>query len=166
MNTNGEGELMVRLDNNNMQYTGLQFDLRLPDGIELMDEGAEAMGNQHGAWALKRTDGTYRVICASLMNDELCEGNVLRLQVKVTGAVNRELEVIADNVVLSDVNAVRHEAASAKAALNTDDATSISEELRVNSEESATVIFNLSGQRLNKLQKGVNIVNGKKTVVK
>lgn len=165
MNTNGEGELMVHLDNNDMQYTGLQFDLRLPDGIELMDEGAEATGIHHGAWVQKRADGTYRVICASLMNDELREGNVLRLQVKVTGAVNRELEVIADNVVLSDVNAVRHEAASAKAALNTDDATSISEELRVN-EESANVIFNLSGQRLNKLQKGVNIVNGKKTVVK
>ena len=165
MNTNGEGELMVRLNNNDMQYTGLQFDLRLPEGIELMDEGAEAMGNQHGAWALKRADGTYRVVCASLMNEELYEGNILRLQVKVTGAVNSEHEVIADNVVLSDVNAVRHEAASAKAALNTDDATSISEELRV-SEESATVIFNLSGQRLNKLQKGVNIVNGKKTVVK
>ena len=165
LNTNGEGELMVRLDNNDKQYTGLQFDLSLPDGIELMDEGAESMGNQHGAWALKRADGTYRVICASLMNDELREGNVLRLQVKVTGTVNRELEVIADNVVLSDVNAVRHEAASAKAALNTDDATSISEELRF-SEESANVIFNLSGQRLNKLQKGVNIVNGKKTVVK
>lgn len=165
MNTNGEGELMVRLDNNDMQYTGLQFDLRLPDSIELMDEGAEATGIHHGAWVQKRADGTYRVICASLMNDELREGNVLRLQVKVTGAVNRELEVIADNVVLSDVNAVRHEAASAKAALNTDDATSISEELRF-SEESANVIFNLSGQRLNKLQKGVNIVNGKKTVVK
>ena len=39
---------------------------------------------------------------------------------------------------------------------------------RVNNEEknNEQLIFNLSGQRLNKLQKGVNIVNGKKAVVK
>lgn len=43
-----------------------------------------------------------------------------------------------------------------------DDATSINEELRVKSEESA--IFNLAGQRLQKMQKGVNIINGKKII--
>ena len=136
LNSLGEGEIMVRLDNNDMQYTGLQFDLRLPEGIELMDEGAEVTGIYHGAWVQKRADGTYRLVCASLMNDELREGNVLRLQVKVTGAVNREFEVIADNVVLSDVNAVRHEAASVKAALTTNDATSINGDLKVKSDES------------------------------
>ena len=43
-----------------------------------------------------------------------------------------------------------------------DDATSLSEELRVKSEESDNAIFNLAGQRLSKLQKGINIVNGRK----
>jgi hypothetical protein len=31
---------------------------------------------------------------------------------------------------------------------------------------SEPVIYNLSGQRLNSLQKGINIVNGKKVLVK
>jgi hypothetical protein len=44
---------------------------------------------------------------------------------------------------------------------NEDDATSINEELRVKNEEFAS-IFNLAGQRLSKMQKGINIVNGKK----
>ena len=44
-----------------------------------------------------------------------------------------------------------------------DDATSINEELRMKSEEFAP-IFNLAGQRLNKAQKGVNIVKGKKVL--
>ena len=30
--------------------------------------------------------------------------------------------------------------------------------------EEGTVIYNLSGQRLNKMQKGINIVNGKKVL--
>ena len=41
-----------------------------------------------------------------------------------------------------------------------DDATSINEELGMKNEESA--IFNLAGQRLQKMQRGINIVNGKK----
>ena len=41
-----------------------------------------------------------------------------------------------------------------------DDATSINEELRMKSEESS--IYNVAGQRLQKMQKGINIVNGKK----
>ena len=45
--------------------------------------------------------------------------------------------------------------------------TGISEELRVKNEElEGEAIYNLAGQRLNKMQKGVNIVNGKKVLVK
>lgn len=46
-----------------------------------------------------------------------------------------------------------------------DDATSINE-LRMKSEESGAAIYNLAGQRISKVQKGVNIMNGKKVMVK
>jgi hypothetical protein len=45
-----------------------------------------------------------------------------------------------------------------------DNATSINEELRMKSEESS--IYNVAGQRLIKMQKGINIVNGKKVAIK
>ncbi|MBR6140514.1 MAG: PCMD domain-containing protein [Bacteroidaceae bacterium] len=45
---------------------------------------------------------------------------------------------------------------------NEDDATSINEELRMKNEESEGGIYNLAGQRIQKMQKGINIVNGKK----
>ena len=45
-----------------------------------------------------------------------------------------------------------------------EDATGINEELKMKSEE-PTFIFNIAGQRLNKMQKGINIVNGKKKVI-
>ncbi len=47
-----------------------------------------------------------------------------------------------------------------------DDATGINEELRMKNEESSEVIYNVAGQRLGKMQKGINIVNGKKIMVK
>ncbi|MBQ9295046.1 MAG: hypothetical protein IJ219_09020, partial [Bacteroidaceae bacterium] len=43
-----------------------------------------------------------------------------------------------------------------------DDATGINEELRVKNEESS--IYNLAGQRLEKMQKGINIIGGKKVL--
>ena len=44
-----------------------------------------------------------------------------------------------------------------------DNATSIKEELRMKDEEfEGAAMFNLAGQRLSKMQKGINIVNGKK----
>ncbi len=45
-----------------------------------------------------------------------------------------------------------------------DDATGINEELRMKNEESS--IYNLAGQRISKMQKGINIVNGKKILFK
>lgn len=47
-----------------------------------------------------------------------------------------------------------------------DDATGMSEELRMKNEESKSAIYNLAGQRLSKPAKGINIVNGKKVMVK
>ena len=47
--------------------------------------------------------------------------------------------------------------------LNPDDVTSINEEFRVNNKElNEGTIFNLSGQRLSKPQRGINIIGGKK----
>ena len=46
---------------------------------------------------------------------------------------------------------------------NAEDATSINEELRIKNEElNEGTIYNLAGQRVGRMQKGINIINGKK----
>jgi len=46
---------------------------------------------------------------------------------------------------------------------NAEDATSINEELRIKNEElNEGAIYNLAGQRVGRMQKGINIINGKK----
>ena len=162
LDSNGEGELTVSLPVNDMRYTGMQFDLRLPEGIELADDGADAVDGCHGAWMQRRADGTYRIVCASMMNDEFATGEVMRLQVKATAVCADESAVVCENVVLSDVDAVRHEAASASAMLSAGDATGVS---AVNANRQMDA-YDLQGRRAGTLKRGLYIVNGKKVVVK
>lgn len=164
VNENGEGELIVNLINKYRSYTGLQFDLYLPEGIQLNTETAEAVGHHHGIWAQKHADGYYRVICSSMMNDELNEGAVMRLQVKATNNMQGAYHVQADNVVLSDANAQRHEAANAGAQLMIgDEATSI---VSIETAKQLKNVYDMQGRRVNAVKKGVYMVNGKKVVVR
>lgn len=164
VNANGEGELIVNLINKDRSYTGLQFDLYLPEGIQLNTETAEAVGHHHGIWAQKHADGYYRVICSSMMNDELNEGAVMRLQVKATNNMQGAYHVQADDVVLSDANAQRHEAANAGAQLMIgDEATGI---VSVETAKQLKNVYDMQGRRVNAVKKGVYMVNGKKVVVR
>jgi hypothetical protein len=165
-NIHGEGELKVCIGANDMQYTGMQFDLRLPEGIELIDEGAEAISNRHETCVQKLANGKCRVICASVINDELNEGEVVNLKLRVSGDVNNVVEFVADNIVLSDVNAIRYEASPANIIINMDDATGIGN-LTSTFSDSKTAIYDLSGRKVNsQLKKGIYIVNGNKTSIK
>lgn len=164
VNENGEGELIVNLINKDRSYTGLQFDLYLPEGIQLNTETAEAVGRHHGIWAQKHADGYYRVICSSTMNDELNEGAVMRLQVKAANDMQGTYRLQAGNVVLSDANAQRHEAANAGAQLMIgDEATGI---VSVETAKQLKNVYDMQGRRVNAVKKGVYMVNGKKVVVR
>lgn len=164
VNENGEGELIVNLINKDRSYTGLQFDLYLPEGIQLNTETAEAVGRHHGIWVQKHADGYYRIVCSSMMNDELNEGAVMRLQVKATNNMQGAYHVQADNVVLSDANAQRHEAANAGAQLMIgDEATGI---VSIETAKQLKNVYDMQGRRVNAVKKGIYMVNGKKVVVR
>lgn len=165
VNENGNGELMVNLISKDRNYTGLQFDLYLPEGIMLNTETAESTDRHHSVWAKKRANGYYRVICSSMMNDELSEGTVMRLQVKAASNMQGTYNVLAGNVVLSETNAQRHEAANAGAQLMIgNEATGIDQVSNLNSNNSN--LYDMQGRRVNAVKKGVYMVNGKKVVVR
>ena len=90
-------------------------------------------------------------------------GNIYALANKSNGVgfypVGSDVTVPAGKGYLQIPNSVK-----AFYGFDEDDATSINEELRMKSEESS--IYNVAGQRLNKAQKGINIVNGKKVAIK
>lgn len=163
LNNTDEGELTISLPVNDMRYTGMQFDLRLPEGIELADDGVEVISGRHSAWMQRRANGTCRIVCASMMNDEFNEGEVLRLRIKATTMAGEGTEAVCENVVLSDVDAVRHEAASAVAGMNTGEETGIRS---VTTNGEAISVYDLQGRRVVLPRQGLYIVKGKKTIIK
>ena len=118
LSSDGRGEILVSLLEEG-QFTGLQFDLILPDGVTLAENGARSESSRHGCWYVRHEDGSYGILCSSMSNAELHEGPVLRL--RTDGRADGTASVC--NVVLSDIYSTRHEAAPAETYM--DDATSI-----------------------------------------
>ena len=74
---------------------------------------------------------------------------------------------LADDGYLDANKAYLQTAASSREYYLFDETTSISEELRVKSEEIATApVYDLQGRRVKNAAKGVYIVNGRKVVIK
>ena len=122
-----EGDMCLSLVKDSVAYTALQFDLTLPAGISVVDDGTEAESRKHDVWYEKNLDGTYRVMCASMSNAEFSDGDILRLRIKADGAKQGIYEARIDNVVLSDVDAVRYTTGTARTQIQVGKNTGISE---------------------------------------
>ena len=162
LNERGEGDLLVTLRQKDYAYSGMQFDLYLPEGIILNEEESVASGSRHWLWMQKHADGSYRIICSSMMNAELNAGVVIRLQVKAADNMQGNYQVMVDNVVLSDVNAKRHEVANANAQLTVGGETTGITTIGISTQKN---VFDMQGRRVDAVKKGVYVVNGKKVVV-
>ena len=94
-------------------------------------------------------DNTWRIVAFSLNNTKITgnEGNLLR--------INANGEININNVEFVD-------AAANAYALGFGDATGISEIETVMTENA----YNLGGQKVQKTQKGLYIINGRKVVIK
>ena len=110
-----EKEVEVLLNNPDDDFTGLQFDLVLPDGIELVsddigyfvDLGSRTNSRKHTIEAALQGDGSIRVMAYSSRNSNFTgsEGDVVKLTLKAdnnlkAGVYNIQLK----NIVLSQAN--------------------------------------------------------------
>ena len=143
------------------------------DGYVHLTSASEVPAGE--AVLVKADKGAY-VLNAAASTPAALEGNLL---------VSSETDVIADGSQYILVKEENKEAGFYKATIGStiaagkgylqlgnfnvktfyfegDGETSINEELRVKNEESAAAMYNLAGQRISKMQKGVNIVSGKK----
>ena len=98
-----------------------------------------------------------------MTNDAFSEGDVLRLRIKSTATAGEGIEAVCENVVLSDVDAVRHEAASAVAGMDTGEETGIR---TVATDGEAVSVYDLQGRCVAQPRQGFYIVEGKKTIIK
>ena len=127
-------------------YNAFQMDLDIPEGMTLISEESTS----HEVMTRRLANGKTRVLVFSL-NNAAFEGNdLLYLNVAGQGTLTAENIIFADQ----NANAVR---------LTLGNATGIN---GVGQEGRIEKAYDLSGRKVEKLQRGVYIVNGKKVAIK
>jgi hypothetical protein len=162
------------LDNGGDSFTGCQFDLYLPegvtveeeDGFPLVDIGSGTTARKHTVSTLVQPDGSMRVVCYSNNNAVFSGSEILTIELKAAeDAPTGSATVAMRNITLSrpDVTGVTLDDYEEELTIE-GTATDI-RRIAVYGTQPAPV-YSLTGLRLSAPQKGVNIVGGRKLVVK
>ena len=167
-------EVKVNLNNPGDAFTGCQFDLYLPKGISIVEEdgyalvdiGSRSNSRKHTVSTSVQPDGAVRVVCYSNNNNTFSgeQGDILTVTLHVANnAVAGNYNLRIGNITLSrtDVTGLTLDDYSARVSIiptgiNNAWAESISN----------SPVYTVSGQRLKKPRKGINIIDGRKVIVK
>lgn len=148
----------VVITDNACNVTAGQFVLCLPEGVALTGVSTDI---NHVATAQVQDDGTYRIACLSLDNSTFIGG----CDAMVTLHLQADLGVEGGEMIISDAELVspslattRPDAVKAQLAVGTTGIYNIS------SDNDADAVYDLSGRKVNNVNRGVYIVNGKKTI--
>ncbi len=144
---------------NGRAYTAFQFDLYVSDDTNVNEILLSAERKQgHQLFYNKVENGHYRVAALSISN-HVFQGNAGELlSIEVEGTPDAEVSI--SNIHFFDTQA--HDYAFDE--LSFDMATGL-RDVKVNDNVN-DVIYDLQGRKLTKMQRGVNIVNGKKVIVR
>ena len=166
----GEAEMVIDLTNPNDEITLVQFDLRLPDGISVKQTGGDYVYDIAGRTSWRKhsldaneTDGIVRFLLASSSNAVLdgTEGAIITMTLKADNTYK------GGTVKLENILLVTPDEKEIKPAdLNYNIGSTGISTITTDAIDRNTPIYNLRGQRLAAPQKGINIINGKKVVVK
>lgn len=146
LNYVGDGRYALQLQSSRA-YNSFQMDIVLSEGMTLLSQEADS---KHAVATNTFPSGKTRVLVYSMDNTTFESGDILYLNVAGQGTIT------ADNIFFSDAqsNVVR---------LTLGDATGINAVGQNGNVENA---YDLSGRRVEKMQRGIYIVNGKKVAVK
>ena len=161
-----EKEMLIDLTNPNDEITLVQFDLHLPEGLTIKKNGTDLDFDIAGrtTWRKHTLDGNetedgYRFLLYSSSNSliEGTEGAIIKMTV-VADESFKDGTIVIDNALLvspdeKETKPERYEYGTGIRAVTID-------------MNDGAPVYNLRGQRLTGPQKGVNIIGGKKIVVK
>ena len=139
-------------------FTAFQFDVELPQGIDISAISINGQRKDgHHLLYNKVAENRYRVAALSLSNAVFkgSEGELLNIDFEGAGS---------DDICIRDIHFITTNGTD----IRFDDlqGNSIVTGIKDYSHHEKEEIFDLQGRRLSKLQRGVNIVNGHKVVVK
>ena len=167
----------VILDNPGDEFSAIQFDLRLPDGIEVVcdDEGFDiglgsrtTYGRHNVPVAAMLADGSLRVICYSGNGDNFIgkSGGVMSIAVRAADDIADGLyDLSIGNAELARANATACRQGATSSTITVGSGFTNIVSMPAGSEVSG--IYDLMGRRIEKITApGVYVIDGKKTLVK
>lgn len=153
------------------EIANMQFDVELPAGLNITTSDLQVMlsnsviANNHNVAVSMLDNGMIRVLVVSPFNEEIRNAiNSLKALNLVSSTLQGEYDVMLHNMVLAynDYTKEVIDGMNVKFMFaNPTGISSISSSENINGN-----IYNLNGQKMNSIHKGVNIVNGKKFIVK
>lgn len=159
-------ELTITLQNADMDVTMVQADLKLPQGLSLTGEytlGNRTTERNHQLY-MSGQNGQHRLMLASPQNALLSgtEGAILRLTLTADASFQGGDIVLHDMLCASPtLQAARQQ----QAVLSLGGTNGITD-IDAMGKATGKNVYTLSGQRMAAPRKGVNIIGGKKYVVK
>ena len=169
INAGEEKEMVIDLTNPQDEITLVQFDLKLPSGLTLKQINGEYDFDIAGRTTWRKhsldanaTDGIIRFLLSSNSNATLSgtEGAIIKMTLNANNSFAGGT-IILENILL--VTPDEKEIKPAPLEINTD-GTGI-HAVMMNESDNAT-LYSISGQRLSAPKKGINIINGRKVIVK
>lgn len=164
---------------NTAEIRGLQFDLYLPEGASIafnkkgkfvdepkFNEDRLPEDDEHSIQGSKQTDGAIRFLINSQYDETFTGTDGVLFTVKITLDANMaegEYTISMKGVKLSETDINKsYTTEEVKTTMTISSATAIN---GISANKAVKGIYNIAGQQTN-LQKGINIVDGKKVMVK
>jgi hypothetical protein len=153
-------DIEVALTNSEHNYTAVQFDLVLPQGVELVSINGVDRGSGHNYYSVRNTvdDNAYAVMGVSMSLQDYPgeEGNVLSLTLSASDDFNaQDAQLVLTNVILATGDFQSFTAGDAVADVNN---TTGIENVTAHKEVAAVRYINVAGQESETPFSGVNIV--------
>lgn len=166
-------DLEIVFESAEAKYVGYQFDVTaegLGFNIDLDEEegydGGSALAKSHTIAASEPTAGTYRFLCSSNKNATIKAGSNVLMTISLKADAELEpgtYKVTISNIEFSDGKSpYKFDPVEATVTVTVPTAINLTPTLS----EGEGAIYNLAGQQVDGIQKGINIVDGKKVMVK
>ena len=169
--------LYFNVTNPSYEFTGVQFDIYLPEGIEVVNDG-EYFDVFKGSRAKRshvepscaiQPDGALRVFLYSSKNDSFTgtEGDVATADLMVTTAADGVYEFEVKNIVLFSANSTKEILDDFKGSITVTNGTTSIGFIAAEGENSNAAIYDLFGRKVTETVKGeIYIQNGSKFIAK
>lgn len=165
-------DLEIVFESAEAKYVGYQFDVTaegLGFNIDLDEEegydGGSALAKSHTIAASEPTAGTYRFLCSSNKNATIKAGSNVLMTISLKADAELEpgtYKVTISNIEFSDGKSpYKFDPVEATVTVTVPTAINLTPTLS----EGEGAIYNLAGQQV-EMQKGINIVDGKKVIIR